>query len=72
MESLGLVSSPKIVLGVSPNPRNSLISSKQFLGLPNLLKKSGKNGRKINPAPSLSVVSLFGVGKATKTIGNWL
>lgn len=68
MESLGLVSSPKIVLGVSPNPRNSLSSSKQFVSLPNLLKKTGKNGRKINPAPSLSVVSLFGVGKATKTI----
>ncbi|KAH6785699.1 hydroxyproline-rich glycoprotein family protein [Perilla frutescens var. hirtella] len=68
MESLGLVSSPKVVLGVSPNARNSLISSKQFVGLPNLLRKTGKNGRKINPSPSLSVVSLFEAGKATKTI----
>lgn len=38
------------------------------MGLPNLLKKSGKNGRNMNSAPSLSVVSLFGLGKATKTI----
>lgn len=72
MENLGLVSSPKIVLGVSPNPRNSPISvsSKQFVGLPNLLRRTGKSGRRSNPTPSLSVVSLFGARKATKTIGN--
>ncbi|XP_057805230.1 protein TIC 40, chloroplastic [Salvia miltiorrhiza] len=70
MENLGMVSSPKIVLGVSPNPKNSLISisSKQFVGLPNLLRKTGKSFRKSNPTPSVSVVSFFEARKATKTI----
>ncbi|KAL1534154.1 protein TIC 40, chloroplastic-like [Salvia divinorum] len=70
MENLGMVSSPKIVLGVSPNPRNSLIpaSSKQFVGLPNLLRKTGRSCRKRNPAHSVSVVSLFEARKPTKTI----
>ncbi|KAL8459660.1 hypothetical protein ACS0TY_036955 [Phlomoides rotata] len=68
MENLALVSSPKMVLGVPPNPRNSIISSNPFLGLPNLLKKSGKNGRKINSGSSLCVISLFESHKATKKI----
>ncbi|PIN23357.1 hypothetical protein CDL12_03943 [Handroanthus impetiginosus] len=66
MENLGLVSSPKIVLGVSTNPRNSIISSKPFVGLPNLLKKTG--GRRSNSSSSFSVRSLFEEPKATKTI----
>ncbi|KAL6573029.1 hypothetical protein OROHE_002505 [Orobanche hederae] len=70
MENLGLLSSPKIVLGVSPNPRNSPISvsSKRFVGLPNLLRRTGKSVRRGNATPSLSVVSLFGARRATKTI----
>ncbi|KAL1564808.1 protein TIC 40, chloroplastic-like [Salvia divinorum] len=70
MENLGMVSSPKIVLGLSPNPRNSLISvsSKQFAGLPNLLRKTGTSCRKSNPTHSVSVVSLFDPRKPTKTI----
>ncbi|XP_042061440.1 protein TIC 40, chloroplastic-like [Salvia splendens] len=70
MENLGMLSSPKIVLGLSPNPRNSLISvsSKQFAALPNLLGKTGKSCRKSNPAHSVSVVSLFEPRKPTKTI----
>ncbi|KAG8378434.1 hypothetical protein BUALT_Bualt08G0136900 [Buddleja alternifolia] len=68
MENLGLVSSPKIVLGLSPNPRNSIISSKQFVGLPNLLKKPGKIGRNTKPSSLFSVLSLFQVPKATKII----
>ncbi|KAL6530069.1 hypothetical protein OROMI_028714 [Orobanche minor] len=70
MENLGLLSSPKIVLGVSPNPRNSPISvsSKRLVGLPNLLRRTGKSVRRSNATPSLSVVSLFGARKATKTI----
>ncbi|XP_042062821.1 protein TIC 40, chloroplastic-like [Salvia splendens] len=70
MENLGMVSSPKIVLGLSPNPRNALISvsSKQSAGLPNLLRKTGKSCRKSNPSHSVSVVSLFEPRKPTKTI----
>ncbi|KAI3464369.1 hypothetical protein Pfo_021032 [Paulownia fortunei] len=68
MENLGLVSSPKIVLGLSPKPRNSIVSSKPFVGLPNLLKKTGKNGRNPTPSSSFSVLSLFQAPKATKTI----
>ncbi|KAL3845629.1 hypothetical protein ACJIZ3_003032 [Penstemon smallii] len=68
MENLTLVSSPKFVLGLSPNPRNSVISNKPFVGLPNLLKKSNKNGRYHRPSSSLSVLSLFQAPKATKTI----
>ncbi|KAL6498215.1 hypothetical protein OROGR_028612 [Orobanche gracilis] len=70
MDNLGLVSSPKIVFGVSPNLRNSPIpvSSKQIGGLPNLLRRTTKSGRRSNHTPSLSVVSSFGARKATNTI----
>ncbi|GFP81293.1 protein tic 40 chloroplastic [Phtheirospermum japonicum] len=68
MESLSLVSSHKIVLGVPPNPKSSIISSKPFLGLPNLIRKTGDNGRHKNPASSFRVLSLFDAPKATKII----
>ncbi|KAL7128463.1 hypothetical protein ABFS83_14G319100 [Erythranthe nasuta] len=69
MENLGLLSSPKIVLGVSPNPRNSVFSSKPLVGLPNLLKKTGNYGRHTtNPTSSFQVLSLFRSPKPTKTI----
>ncbi|KAL0282820.1 UNVERIFIED_CONTAM: protein, chloroplastic [Sesamum angustifolium] len=67
MENLGLVSSPKIVLGVSSKPRDS-ISSTPFVGLPNLLKKPAKHGRPRNSTSSFTVVSLFNAPNATKTI----
>ncbi|KAL6538586.1 hypothetical protein OROGR_012574 [Orobanche gracilis] len=38
------------------------------VGLPNLLRRTGKSGRRSNPTPSLSVVSSFGARKATNTI----
>ncbi|KAL0432132.1 UNVERIFIED_CONTAM: protein, chloroplastic [Sesamum latifolium] len=67
MENLGLVSSPKIVLGVSSKPRDS-ISSTPFVGLPNLLKKPGKHGRPPNSTSSFTLLSLFKAPNATKTI----
>ncbi|KAK4382407.1 protein, chloroplastic [Sesamum angolense] len=67
MENLGLVSSPKIVLGVSSKPRDS-ISSTPFVGLPNLLKKPGKHGRPRNSTSSFTVLSLFNAPNSTKTI----
>ncbi|KAK4391231.1 protein, chloroplastic [Sesamum angolense] len=68
MENLALVSSTKIVLGFSPNPRNSIVSGKSFVGLPYLLKKTGKNGRNSKSSSSVSVLSLFQAPKVTKTI----
>ncbi|KAK4413333.1 protein, chloroplastic [Sesamum alatum] len=68
MENLALVSSTKIVLGFSQNPRNSIISGKSFVGLPYLLKKTGKNGRNSKFSSSVSVLSLFQAPKVTKTI----
>ncbi|KAL0365806.1 UNVERIFIED_CONTAM: protein, chloroplastic [Sesamum radiatum] len=67
MENLGLVSSPKIVLGVSAKPRDS-ISSTPFVGLPNLLKKPGKHGRPLNSTSSFTVLSFLKAPNATKTI----
>ncbi|KAL6504577.1 hypothetical protein OROGR_026500 [Orobanche gracilis] len=68
MENPGLVSSHKILLGFSPNPRNSTISSKPFVGFPDLIRKTGNNGRQNNSVFSFKVLSLFGVPKAPKTI----
>ncbi|KAL0437953.1 UNVERIFIED_CONTAM: protein, chloroplastic [Sesamum latifolium] len=68
MENLALVSSTKIVLGFSPNPRNSVVSGKSFVGLPFLLKKTGKNGRNSKSTSSVSVLSLFQAPKVTKSI----
>ncbi|KAL2538861.1 protein TIC [Forsythia ovata] len=68
MENLGLASSSKIVLGLSPNPRNTILSNKPFLGLPNLLKKTSKNGRPTKANSSFSTVSLLQGNKTTKTI----
>ncbi|XP_011074953.1 protein TIC 40, chloroplastic [Sesamum indicum] len=67
MENLGLVSSPKIMFGVSSKPRDS-ISSTPFVGLPNLLKKPGKHGRAPNSTSSFTVLSFFKAPNATKTI----
>ncbi|KAL0360073.1 UNVERIFIED_CONTAM: protein, chloroplastic [Sesamum radiatum] len=68
MENLALVSSTKIVLGFSPNPRNSIVSGKSFVGLPFLLKKTGKTGRNSKSSSSVSVLSLFQAPKVTKSI----
>ncbi|KAL2513293.1 hypothetical protein Adt_18893 [Abeliophyllum distichum] len=68
MENLGLASSSKIVLGLSPNPRNTILCNKPFLGLPNLLKKTSKNGRPTKANSSFSAVSLLQGNQTTKTI----
>ncbi|KAL6504929.1 hypothetical protein OROHE_023687 [Orobanche hederae] len=68
MENLGLVSSHKILFGFSPNPRNSTITSKPFVSFPDLIRKTGNNGRQRNSVFSFKVLSLFGAPKATKTI----
>ncbi|KAK4433621.1 protein, chloroplastic [Sesamum alatum] len=68
MENLGLVSSPKIVLGVSSKPRDSISSKPPFVGLPNLLKKPGKHGRPPNSTSSFTVLSFLKAPNATKTI----
>ncbi|KAL3634715.1 hypothetical protein CASFOL_021769 [Castilleja foliolosa] len=68
MENLSLVSSHKIVLGVPTNTKSSIISSKPFLGLPNLIRKTGDNGRNRNPGSSFRVLSLLDAPKPTKVI----
>ncbi|KAL3503891.1 hypothetical protein ACH5RR_033732 [Cinchona calisaya] len=44
METLSLISSPKMVLGLSPNPKNSILH-KPFLGFPNKPSSSSNPGR---------------------------
>ncbi|XP_073294683.1 protein TIC 40, chloroplastic-like isoform X1 [Primulina huaijiensis] len=68
MENIGLVSSPNVVLGLPSNHRNSMISSKPFMGIPNLLRKTGKNDRCGKPNSSFSALALFQGPKTTKTI----
>ncbi|GER38690.1 D-3-phosphoglycerate dehydrogenase [Striga asiatica] len=70
MENLGLVSSHRVVLGVYPNPRSSIIPGKPFVGLPRLIRKSGNNGGPKRPGSSFVVLSLFGGSKPTKTIAS--
>ncbi|XP_055833222.1 protein TIC 40, chloroplastic [Solanum dulcamara] len=65
MENLGIVSSPKVVLGVSSNP---VISSKPFFGLPHLPKRPYKNGRIVRPTTCFEVISCFQGPRLTKKI----
>lgn len=64
MENLSLVSSPKIVLGVSPNPRNSLLN-KPFLGF---AQRFNTNSRHKRAASSLLVFSSLHSPKSTKIL----
>ncbi|CAA0818463.1 Protein TIC 40- chloroplastic [Striga hermonthica] len=68
MENIGLVSSHRVVLGVYPSRRNSIIPGKPFVGLPSLIRKTGNNGGPKRPGSSFVVLSLFGGSKPTKTI----
>ncbi|KZV57075.1 protein TIC 40, chloroplastic-like [Dorcoceras hygrometricum] len=68
MENIGLVLSPKVLLGVPSNHRNSIICSKPFVGIPNLLRKPGKNGRCRKPSSSFSAHALFQGPKPNKII----
>lgn len=65
MENLGIVSSPKMVLGLSSNPG---ISSKPLFGLPHLPKRPSKNGRIVRPTTCFEVVSCFQGPRLTKKI----
>ncbi|XP_059280501.1 protein TIC 40, chloroplastic [Lycium ferocissimum] len=65
MENIGIVSSPKMVLGLSSNP---VISNKTFFGLPYLPKRPSKNSRIVRPTPCFQVVSCFQGPKVTKKI----
>ncbi|CAN4119660.1 unnamed protein product [Withania somnifera] len=62
MENIGIVSSPKMVLGLSSNPRNP------FFGLPHLPKRPFKNGRIVRPTTSYEVVSCLQGPRLTKKI----
>ncbi|MCD9637535.1 Protein TIC 40, chloroplastic [Datura stramonium] len=68
MENIGIVSSPKMVLGLSSNPRNPVISSKPFFSLPHLPKRPSKNGRIVRPTTCFEVVSCFQGPRLTKKI----
>ncbi|XP_075482862.1 protein TIC 40, chloroplastic-like isoform X1 [Primulina tabacum] len=68
MENIGLVLSPKVVLGLPSDHPNSIISSKPFVGILNLLGRTGKNGRCGKPSSSFSALALFQDPKTTKTI----
>ncbi|XP_051149976.1 protein TIC 40, chloroplastic [Andrographis paniculata] len=60
MENLGLVSSPKVVIGLSSKPTSLVCGT-----LPNLLRK---NRPRLNPTPSFRVFSSLHAPNATKTI----
>nr|XP_033509576.1 protein TIC 40, chloroplastic isoform X1 [Nicotiana tomentosiformis] len=68
MENIGIVSSPKMVLGLSSNPRNLVITSKPFFGLPHLPKRPSKNARIVRPTTCFEVVSCFQGPRLTKKI----
>lgn len=68
MENIGIVSSPKMVLGLSSNPRNPVISCKPFFGFPHLPKRPSKNGRIVRPRTCFEVVSCFQGPRLTKKI----
>lgn len=62
MENIGIVSSPKMVLGLSSNPRNP------FFGLPHLPKRPSKTGRIARPTTCFEVVPCFQGPRLTKKI----
>ncbi|KAK4708459.1 hypothetical protein R3W88_029384 [Solanum pinnatisectum] len=65
MENICIVSSPKMVLGLSSNP---VISNKPFFGFPHLPKRPFKNGRIVRPTTCFEVVSCFQGPRVTKKI----
>ncbi|KAG5575808.1 hypothetical protein H5410_055942 [Solanum commersonii] len=65
MENICIVSSPKMVLGLSSNP---VISNKPLFGLPHLPKRPFKNGRIVRPTTCFEVVSCFQSPRLTKKI----
>uniref|UniRef100_A0A5B7BT19 Protein TIC 40, chloroplastic n=1 Tax=Davidia involucrata TaxID=16924 RepID=A0A5B7BT19_DAVIN len=56
MENLALVSSPKIVLGCSANPKDIVLNRYSF-GLPNLFRKTRRSGGPTKPITSSSALS---------------
>lgn len=69
MENLSMVSSPKMVLGLSPNPKNSIFN-KPFLGFTQKPINISSNPRK--PSTSLLPFPYLQVPRGGKALGNFL